>query len=187
MNNKYNARRKAFTLIELLVVIVIIAYLVAMLLPSLAKSKRPRIAGCVNNFRQEHVALTMWLGDNNDWLPPGQGFTNGLWDGQSVTYYSGTKDNLVAFFWPYLGYPDPATISNSPGIAAKVLLCPGVAPLFLPDTTVATLNGLICYELDGTMNDTNRNAIQRPFGYPAYPGPANACSPLKMSVRCKQW
>ena len=77
--------RNGFTLIELLVVIAIIAILAALLLPALASAKKKaQQAGCQNNFHQEHFALTMWLNENNDWLPPGQGFTNGILDGQAV-------------------------------------------------------------------------------------------------------
>ncbi|MHC4638040.1 MAG: type II secretion system protein [Planctomycetota bacterium] len=59
-------KSKGFTLIELLVVISIIALLMAILLPTMAKAKEQAIAAsCIANLRQWTVAYTMWIGDNN--------------------------------------------------------------------------------------------------------------------------
>src|SRR4051812_47892466 len=69
----FGARRllqNAFTLIELLVVIAIIGILVAMLLPSLARTKGAALRiGCVNNLKQLAYATQIYADDEHGELP----------------------------------------------------------------------------------------------------------------------
>jgi prepilin-type N-terminal cleavage/methylation domain-containing protein len=58
------------TLIELIVVIAIIAFLAAMLLPALSRSKEPAcMARCLGNLHQIGVAMQLYLQDNRSRYP----------------------------------------------------------------------------------------------------------------------
>ena len=60
-----------FTLVELLVVIAIIGILAALLFPAFSRSRqKAQQVYCLSNGRQMMTAMTVYVGDSNDYFPP---------------------------------------------------------------------------------------------------------------------
>ena len=62
--------RAAFTLVELLVVIGIIAILISILLPTIARAQEAsRRVNCLSNLRQVYTAFHFYADENRDQVP----------------------------------------------------------------------------------------------------------------------
>ena len=93
MSRKHRILNTGFTLIELLVVIAIIAILASLLLPALSQAKaRALQVNCINNLKQLALAVQVYTGDSDEWLPPIQAQLPG-----------GGESSWRAFLYPYIG------------------------------------------------------------------------------------
>jgi prepilin-type N-terminal cleavage/methylation domain-containing protein len=91
--------KRAFTLVEMLVVIAIIAVLVALLLPALARAKSSaRRIACTSNLGQINLAVHMYADDHGDAIAY---YTNKI--------YFNYKDNIL----PYLGRTGTTSSTNA--------------------------------------------------------------------------
>jgi prepilin-type N-terminal cleavage/methylation domain-containing protein len=131
---KMNKQNAAFTLIELLVVIAIIAILAAMLLPALAAAKRKaQKISCVNNLKQDGIAIRLWEGDNGDRYPQAVPTNGG--GGQDYLAPGGTFSatlaggKQMALFWNVV-----SNQFNTP----KILYCPSDNAGATPHTNAVT-------------------------------------------------
>jgi prepilin-type N-terminal cleavage/methylation domain-containing protein len=117
-----NSGHGAFTLVELLVVIAVIALLVSLLLPAMARSKEyARSTQCRNNLRQWGEAYRMYADDNDDYLPR---------RGQGVQTLSliGRPDDWFNALPPYFGLPSFSQMvtnnSKPTPHSVSVFICP---------------------------------------------------------------
>lgn len=129
----------AFTLIELLIVVAIIALLVAILLPSLARARiHTRRVVCMGNLHQTSIGMGAYLVDSNDWLPTNldhygpndpDGYNKPLSEG-GFGGYEGTS-KFVQYHGYRLGFGKlfPRYMSDP-----SVLWCPGLTSGMLPGT-----------------------------------------------------
>ena len=122
-------KRSAFTLVELLVVIGIIALLISILLPALQRAQRhARMAACLSNQRQLVLALMMYAGENQGYLPGGKAmFAAGgnffsSYDPIEWNPYSVNKDP---------NHPSPKFLSKYVSQSSEIAFCPAANRDFL--------------------------------------------------------
>ncbi|QNN21353.1 prepilin-type N-terminal cleavage/methylation domain-containing protein [Planctomycetales bacterium ZRK34] len=154
--------RRGFTLIELLVVVAIIALLIAILLPSLAKarSEAQRIA-CAANMKTIGGAIAMYVNENR-WFLPGP-----CWSGQQAQYHKGSG-HLAYFLSPMLN--TPISRDSSDKHISPIFLDPG-ANHVLPDVTPpGIVKMFVSTGNDPGVHNPPFSAMRRLFGYPEFDG-----------------
>jgi prepilin-type N-terminal cleavage/methylation domain-containing protein/prepilin-type processing-associated H-X9-DG protein len=103
-----HSRQRGFTLVELLVVLAVIALLISVRLPALARATdQTKRSQCASNLKQFALAMHIFANDNNDGLPT-----------SSSAYWA----------WDVPG--DVGTFVESTGSPWTVMYCPGTSPRF---------------------------------------------------------
>jgi prepilin-type N-terminal cleavage/methylation domain-containing protein len=93
---EFKSSKSGFTLIELLVVIAVIAVLMGILMPVLARAKeRGRRAACMGNVRQFIIGTTVYASDENERLPSGLSDADDPGDEHTPILSKAIHDRLV--------------------------------------------------------------------------------------------
>jgi len=122
--------RFAFTLVELLVVIGIIAVLVSILLPTLARARMQAVSvQCQSNLKQLGNALMMYANENRGQLPPGNSANVGNATPQKFAEMAGAgvdiniRQSVMLAMAKNLGVRNPQMSANNK-VPIPVLWCP---------------------------------------------------------------
>jgi len=170
-----------FTLIELLVVIAIIAILAALLLPALARAKdKAHNTIDWNNNKQIMLALNMFTGDHEEYLPHptwggnGSGPTGWAYAGSSpevnTGFKAGSRCNVASHNWKgTTGMPSYATPTTVSGLERQL---EGQYESFKHGQLgnyLVTPQVLMCPKDKATSTGTNKRLfLQRPIKLTSY-------------------
>jgi len=146
---------RAFTLVELLVVIGIIALLISILLPSLAKAREQGIrTKCLNNTKQLAYAFQVYLNENRQCVP-------------AVNWGNGDCGGKVIAGWLYqcnenLGSPlTPAALEK--GVFYPILRSHEIfrCPTHSPDLVLGKTDSVTSYLMNGAMNGYGKQKLYK--------------------------
>lgn len=119
------ARKSGFTLVELLVVVGVIAILMSILLPALARARESAATvKCAANLRSIGQGLMQYAANNNQYLPLAYEYR-----GQSIDYTTNTETPATAT-WGYIHWSSHIMGTVSP----EAFKCPSIANGGLPAT-----------------------------------------------------